>query len=80
LADFIELGALMARDGLNRNESCGGHFRLEYQTPEGEAMRNDEDYKYVSIWEYKGEGVEPAMSKEELVFENIKVAQRNYKD
>ena len=70
----------MARDGLNRQESCGGHFRLEHQTPEGEAMRNDKDYTYVSVWEYKGEGVEPEMRKEELVFENIKVAQRNYKD
>lgn len=80
LADYLELGELMARDALNRNESCGGHFREEYQTPEGEAMRDDQNYAYVSVWEYKGENVAPIMHKEELNFEYIKVAQRNYKE
>ncbi len=80
LADFLELGELMAKDGLNRNESCGGHFREEYQTPEGEALRDDEHYAYVAVWEYKGEGQEPELHKEELHFEAIKLAQRNYKD
>ncbi|MCC8035071.1 MAG: fumarate reductase/succinate dehydrogenase flavoprotein subunit [Rikenellaceae bacterium] len=80
LADFLELGELMAMDALNRNESCGGHFRVEYQTPEGEALRDDEHYSYVAVWEYKGNGVEPVLHKEQLGFEAIKVAQRNYKD
>ena len=80
LADFLELGELMAKDALNRNESCGGHFRVEYQTPEGEALRDDENYAYVAVWEYKGEGKEPELHKEPLKFEAIKVAQRNYKD
>jgi len=79
LADFIELGALMARDGLQREESCGGHFREEYQTGEGEALRNDKDFTYVAAWEYKGEDKEPAMHKEALNFEYIEVKQRNYK-
>ncbi|MCC8020113.1 MAG: fumarate reductase/succinate dehydrogenase flavoprotein subunit [Rikenellaceae bacterium] len=80
LADFLELGELMAKDALNRNESCGGHFRVEYQTPEGEALRDDENYSYVAIWEYKGDKAEPVLHKEQLGFEAIKVAQRNYKD
>ncbi len=80
LADFLELGELMARDALGRNESCGGHFREEYQTPEGEAQRDDENYAYVAIWEYNGPDAEPTLHKEELQFEAIKVAQRNYKD
>jgi succinate dehydrogenase / fumarate reductase flavoprotein subunit len=79
VADFIELGELMVRDALNRNESCGGHFREEYQTPEGEALRNDNDYAYVAAWEYKGENAEPALHKEDLVFENVKLTQRSYK-
>jgi succinate dehydrogenase / fumarate reductase flavoprotein subunit len=79
VADFIELGELMARDALNREESCGGHFREEYQTEEGEAERHDENFMYVAAWEYKGEGQEPALNKEPLIYENIKVAQRNYK-
>ena len=70
----------MARDALNRNESCGGHFREEYQTPEGEALRDDEHYAYVAVWEYKGEGKAPELHKEELRFEAVKLAQRNYKD
>ena len=80
LADFLELGELMARDALGRNESCGGHFREEYQTPEGEAQRDDENYAYVAVWEYNGADAEPTLHKEELKFEAIKVAQRNYKD
>ncbi len=79
LADFLEIGYLMALDGLNRNESCGGHFREEYQTPEGEAMRQDDKYMYVSCWKYQGDDKEPEMLKEELVYEAIKVQQRNYK-
>ncbi|MCD8186205.1 MAG: fumarate reductase/succinate dehydrogenase flavoprotein subunit [Rikenellaceae bacterium] len=80
LADFLELGELMAMDALNRNESCGGHFREEYQTPEGEALRDDENYTYVAVWEYKGEGQKPVLHKEELKFETVKLAQRNYKE
>ena len=79
VADFFELGELMAKDGLQREESCGGHFREEYQTPEGEALRNDDVFNFVAAWEYKGEGKEPEMHKEPLVFENIEVKQRNYK-
>ncbi len=80
LADFLELGELMARDALMREESCGGHFREEHQTEEGEAKRDDDKFKYVAVWEYKGAKEAPVMHKEDLVFENIKVAQRNYKD
>jgi succinate dehydrogenase / fumarate reductase flavoprotein subunit len=80
LADFLEMGELMAKDALHRNESCGGHFRIEYQTPDGEALRDDENFSYVAIWEYQGEGQEPIMHKEELKFETLKVAQRNYKE
>lgn len=79
VADFIEIGELMARDALDREESCGGHFREEFQTEEGEALRNDKDYMYVSAWEFKGEGKAPALHKEDLVYENIKVQTRNYK-
>jgi succinate dehydrogenase / fumarate reductase, flavoprotein subunit len=79
LADFIELGSLMARDGLHREESCGGHFREEYQTGEGEALRNDKDFTYVAAWAYKGEDKDPELHKEPLIFENIEVKQRNYK-
>lgn len=78
VADFIELGELMCLDALNRNESCGGHFREEYQTEEGEAQRDDENYKYVAAWEYLGES-KWELNKEELVYENIKIAQRSYK-
>ena len=80
LADFLELGELMARDGLNRNESCGGHFRTEYQTPEGEALRDDEHFTYVAVWEYNGPDKEPTLIKEPLVFEAVHLAQRNSKD
>jgi succinate dehydrogenase / fumarate reductase, flavoprotein subunit len=79
VADFIELGELMVRDALNRNESCGGHFRLESQTEEGEAKRDDENYAYVSAWEYKGENAEPVLHKENLEFEVVKLTQRSYK-
>lgn len=77
VADFLELGELMCKDALNRNESCGGHFREEYQTEEGEALRDDANYSYVAAWEYKGNDWE--LHKEELKFENIKIAQRSYK-
>ena len=80
LVDFFEIGELMAYDALNRNESCGGHFREEMQTEEGETKRDDENYMYVAAWEYKGEGVEPQLHKEPLIYENIKIATRNYKD
>lgn len=80
LADFLELGEVMAYDAYNRNESCGGHFREEFQTEEGEAKRNDEEYTYVACWEYKGGGEKPELHKEPLNFEFIKVAQRNYKE
>ncbi len=79
VADFFDIGELMAYDALNRNESCGGHFREESATEEGEAKRDDENYTYVSCWEYKGEGKEPMLHKEELKFENIKLSQRSYK-
>jgi succinate dehydrogenase / fumarate reductase flavoprotein subunit len=79
LADFLELGELMAMDALHREESCGGHFREEYQTEEGEAMRNDEEFTYVAAWMYKGENAAPELIKEPLVFETIEVKQRNYK-
>ena len=78
VADFIELGELMCTDALMRNESCGGHFREEYQTEEGEALRDDENYKYVAAWELKGDS-QWELHKEELVYENIKIAQRSYK-
>jgi succinate dehydrogenase / fumarate reductase, flavoprotein subunit len=80
VADFLEMGEVMAYDAYNRNESCGGHFREEFQTEEGEAKRNDEEYTYVACWEYKGEGQKPELNKEPLNFEFIKVAQRNYKE
>lgn len=79
LADYLEMGELMARDALQRDESCGGHFREEYQTEEGEAMRNDEEYKYVAAWEYKGPGDGWEMHKENLDFEFVKPTQRSYK-
>ncbi len=79
VADFIELGELMVHDAFTRNESCGGHFREEYQTPDGEALRNDEDFCYVSAWEHKGDKQIQELHKEELVFENVKLTQRSYK-
>ncbi len=79
VADFLEAGELIAMDALHRTESCGGHFREEYQTPEGEALRNDQDFAYVAAWEYKGEGNKTELHKEDLKFENIELKQRNYK-
>ena len=79
VADFLELGELFAKDALERNESCGGHFREEYSTPEGEAKRDDEKYTYVSAWEYTGQPSDAKLHKEELLFENIEVKVRSYK-
>jgi len=79
VADFLELGELMCRDALQREESCGGHFREEHQTPEGEAKRDDENFSFVAAWEWQGEGVEPLMHKEELEFDYVHLAQRSYK-
>jgi len=79
VADFIELGALMCYDALSREESCGGHFREEYQTPEGEAVRNDDEFAFVSSWEYCGDKVAPKLHKEDLMYENIELKQRSYK-
>lgn len=80
LADFLEIGELMAHDALDREESCGGHFRIEHQTEEGEAKRDDENFAYVSCWEYQGEGQDPVMHKEPLVYEFTERLQRNYKN
>ena len=79
VADFLELGELIAKDALHRNESCGGHFREEYQTEENEAKRDDENFAYAAAWEFKAENAEPTMNKEELVFENVHLTQRSYK-
>jgi succinate dehydrogenase / fumarate reductase flavoprotein subunit len=77
VADFIELGELMCLDALERNESCGGHFREEYQTPDGEALRDDENYMYVAAWEMKDENWQ--LHKESLQYEIVKPSQRSYK-
>jgi succinate dehydrogenase / fumarate reductase flavoprotein subunit len=77
--DFFQLATLLARDALDREESCGGHFREEYQTEEGEALRRDDEFAFVSAWEWKGLGAEPALHKEELEFENVKLTTRSYK-
>ncbi|MBW2474158.1 MAG: fumarate reductase/succinate dehydrogenase flavoprotein subunit [Deltaproteobacteria bacterium] len=79
LADFLEFAEILTKDALNREESCGGHFRTEHQTEDGEAMRNDEDFCYVAAWEFKGAGIEPELHKEPLTFENVKLAVRSYK-
>jgi len=79
VADFLEFGELMCLDALQREESCGGHFRSEYQTPEGEAQRNDEQFSYVSAWEYRGPDVAPVLNREPLEFENVKLSTRSYK-
>ena len=79
LADFLEFAEVMAEDALNREESCGGHFRTEHQTDEGEAMRDDENFSYVAAWEFKGAGVKPELHKEPLKFERVKLAVRSYK-
>ncbi|MEM9271385.1 MAG: fumarate reductase/succinate dehydrogenase flavoprotein subunit [Cyanobacteria bacterium P01_F01_bin.143] len=79
VADFLELGELMARDALNREESCGAHFREEYQTAEGEAQRNDHEYSYVAAWQYQGQSEKPCLQKEALEFDNVELTQRSYK-
>ena len=79
VADFLEFSELLVKDALERKESCGAHFREESVTPDGEARRDDANFSHAAVWEYKGEGKEPALNKEPLVFENIKMAERNYK-
>jgi succinate dehydrogenase / fumarate reductase flavoprotein subunit len=79
VADFFELGLLMCKDALHRNESCGGHFRVEYQTEDGEALRDDEQFAYVAAWEWTGKSNEPELHKEPLDFEHVHLAQRSYK-
>ena len=79
VADFLELAELMCLDALERNESCGGHFREEYQTPEGEAARDDANYSYVAAWEFRGVGQPPALYQEPLTFEYVHPSQRSYK-
>ncbi|MDO5035676.1 MAG: fumarate reductase/succinate dehydrogenase flavoprotein subunit [Porphyromonas sp.] len=80
LVDFFEIGELMAHDALDREESCGGHFRIEHQTEDGETLRDDENYSYVSCWEYKGEGQDPVLHKEPLIYEFVERELRNYKN
>ena len=79
LADFLELGELMCQDALEREESCGGHFREEYQTEEGEALRDDERFCHVAAWEYAGPGKKPIRNVEPLEFENVHLQTRSYK-
>jgi succinate dehydrogenase / fumarate reductase flavoprotein subunit len=79
IADFIEMGELIARDALLRTESCGCHFREEYQTEDGEARRDDDHFMHVAVWEYKGSGQMDELHKEPLIYENIGVQTRNYK-
>jgi len=79
VADFMEFGELLARDALVREESCGGHFRVEHQTEEGEALRNDTDFSYVGAWEFTGVDTKPELHKEQLEFEYVHLAQRSYK-
>ena len=79
VADFLELGELMCIDALNRRESCGGHFRAESQTDEGEALRHDDQYAYVAAWEWNGEDEKPILHKEHLTYEFVEMKQRSYK-
>jgi succinate dehydrogenase / fumarate reductase flavoprotein subunit len=79
VADFLELGELMCRDALQREESAGGHFREEYQTEEGEALRRDDEFAYVAAWEWAGADREPRLHKEQLEFEHVPPSQRSYK-
>ena len=79
VADFLELGELFAKDAIERTESCGGHFREESQTPEGEALRDDTNFTFVSAWEYKGEPSKAKLNKEDLKYEEIEVKTRSYK-
>jgi succinate dehydrogenase / fumarate reductase flavoprotein subunit len=79
VADFLEFAELMCVDALHRDESCGGHFRVEHQTEDGEARRNDDRFAYVAVWEFKGVGQQPALHKEALNFEYVPLSQRSYK-
>ena len=79
VADFLEFGELMCRDALQRAESCGGHFREEHQTEEGEAKRDDENFSFVGAWGYRGADSEPELHKEDLTYEEVKMTQRSYK-
>ena len=79
VADFLEFGELLCQDALERDESCGGHFREEHQTEEGEAKRNDDNFSYVSVWEYQGENKAPKKHCETLEYETVKMATRSYK-
>jgi len=79
VADFLEFAELMCTDALHREESCGGHFREEYQTPDGEAQRDDAHFAYVAAWEFCGAGNPPKLTKEPLTFENVPLSQRSYK-
>ena len=79
VADFLEFAELMCLDALHREESCGGHFRTEHQTPDGEAQRDDANFTYVAAWEYQGPGKAPVLHKEPLAFENVKLSTRSYK-
>jgi succinate dehydrogenase / fumarate reductase flavoprotein subunit len=79
VADFFELAELMVRDALHREESCGGHFRVEHQTPDGEALRDDDNFAYVAAWGYGGPGQDPVLHKEPLQFDHVHLAQRSYK-
>ena len=79
VADFLEFAELMCLDALERNDSCGGHFRVEYQTEEGEALRNDDEFCHVAAWQFNGENKPPTRNVEPLIFENVKLAQRSYK-
>jgi succinate dehydrogenase / fumarate reductase flavoprotein subunit len=79
VADFLEMAELLCTDALHRNESCGGHFRAEYQTPDGEALRNDDEFAYVAAWQYTGDDSAPLLHKEPLTFEYVHLSQRSYK-
>ncbi len=79
VADFLEFGELLVRDARHREESCGGHFRVEHQTEDGEALRDDDDFAYVAAWEWQGENTPQVLHKEQLTFENVALAQRSYK-
>ena len=79
VADYMEFAELMALDALERRESCGGHFREEHQTPDGEALRHDDQYAYVAAWEFQGVGTTPTMHKEALAFDEVHPSQRSYK-
>ncbi len=79
VADFMDFAELLCRDALHREESCGGHFRTEYQTEDGEALRNDDDFAYVAAWEHQGEDQAPALHKESLNYQEVKMTQRSYK-